>query len=87
MTPEQATFLCALELRNIERESGTTLRMLEAVPADKADYRPDAISKSAFDLAWHIAAAENMFLNAIADGKFTFGAPRPEAIRTAADIA
>lgn len=87
MTPEQATFLCAVELRTFERESGTTLRVLEAVPADKADYRPDAVSKSAFDLAWHIAAAENMFLNAVAEGKFTFGVPRPESVRTAADIA
>jgi uncharacterized damage-inducible protein DinB len=87
MTPEQATFLCAVELRTFERESGTTLRMLEAVPVDKADYRPDTISKSAFDLAWHIAAAENMFLTAVAEGKFTFGVPRPESIRTAADIA
>ena len=87
MQPEQAMFLCALELQAIERESAATRRVLEAVPPDKADYRPDAISKSAFDLAWHIAAAENRFLSGVADGKFTFSGTRPESIKTAADVA
>lgn len=87
MQPEQAAFLCALELRAIEHESATTQRVLQAIPADKADYRPDTISKSAFDLAWHIASAENTFLNGVVEGKFTFGVPRPDSIRTTTDIA
>jgi len=87
MEPEQATFLCALELQAIERESGITRRVLEAIPPDQAGYRPDAVSKTAFDLAWHVAAAENMFLSGVADGKFTFGVPRPDSVRTLKDIA
>jgi len=86
MEPEQAAFLCAHELQAIERETGVTRRVLEAIPPDKADYRPDAISKTAFDLAWHIASAENMFLSGVIEGKFTFGVPRPESIHSVKDV-
>src|SRR5947209_18815980 len=60
MTPEQGTFLQQLALQSLERESATTRKVLEAVPSDKADYRPDPVAMSAFELCWHIAAAENM---------------------------
>jgi uncharacterized damage-inducible protein DinB len=46
---------------------------LKAVPADKADYRPDPISMSAFDLSWHIAASETRFLRSIPAGEFYQG--------------
>ena len=60
--------------------------MISAIPADKADYRPDAVAKSGFDLAWHIVAAEVMFLGGVAAGTFTFGGTRPEAVRTPMDV-
>jgi len=87
MTPEQAKFLLHLELKTLEREQATTKLVLEAAPADKGDYRPESNAKSAFELAWHIASAENMFLEAVITGQFVFGAPRPESIRTTADVA
>ena len=40
----------------VEREAPTTARVLERVPADKLDWRPHAKSKTAGDLAYHIAA-------------------------------
>lgn len=40
----------------VEREAATTARVLERVPADKLDWRPHAKSKTAGDLAYHIAA-------------------------------
>src|SRR5436309_10496967 len=87
MNPEQAKFLQQLALTNIERESATTRKVLEAVPPEKAEYRPEPVAKSAFELVWHIASAENMFLDAVISGKFNFDNPRPESVRTTADIA
>ncbi len=87
MTPEQGSFLAQIAKPGLEREIALTRRILAAIPPEKANYRPDAISKTAFDLAWHIAAAENMFLDGVVAGHFTYGRPRPEAIRNTADIA
>jgi beta-galactosidase GanA len=58
-------------------EHPITKGVISAIPQDKADYRPDAVVKSALDLAWHIVAAELMFLNGVADGQFTFGGTKP----------
>lgn len=72
LTPEQALLLLHTSLPTLEHEHQTTVRLLEAVPADKADYRPDPNSMSAFDLAWHIATSENRFLAAVVGGAFDF---------------
>jgi hypothetical protein len=34
-----------------------TKSIIDAIPLDKGDYRPDGISKSALELAWHMASA------------------------------
>lgn len=69
-------------------EHRITSSVIEAIPADKGDYRPDAISKSALDLAWHLAATEAFFMSAVAKGAFEFVPnPRPESIKTSADLA
>jgi uncharacterized damage-inducible protein DinB len=72
LTPEQASLLLNTALPTLEREYQATLRILESVPADRADYKPDAIAKSALDLSWHIASAENVFLSAVKNGAFDF---------------
>lgn len=74
LTPEQASFLLNTMLPITEREQQTTLGLIESVPADKADYQPDPNSRSAFDLCWHIASAENLFLKSVAAGAFDFTA-------------
>jgi len=62
MQPEQANFLlhpfCLPGIRNEQRIKS----IIEAIPLDKGDYRPDEISKSAVNLAWHIAVSEMMFV-------------------------
>lgn len=62
-----ADFLVA----DFEREMQTTLRVLEAVPHDHLDYRPDAKSKTGLGLVRHIALEDSWLLNGIADGRFT----------------
>lgn len=89
LQPDQATFLLhAVFLPAVEREQPVTRKVIEAIPIDKGDYRPDSVSKTALELAWHIAASEKRFLNGIADGEFNFSPiPRPETVRNSADIA
>jgi len=72
LKPEQALFLLHSMLPAVERENQTTIRVLEAVPADKADYKPDPNSMSALELSWHIASAEDRFLASVAAGAFDF---------------
>ncbi|HVN06096.1 MAG TPA: DinB family protein [Bryobacteraceae bacterium] len=88
LLPEQATLLLQISLAAFQNEHRATRRVIEAIPLDRGDYRPDAVSKSALDLAWHIAASENFFMTGIAAGAFNYAQPgRPESVRNSADIA
>src|SRR5438067_5954250 len=88
LKPEQATFLLNGALPRLKIEHDTTKRVIQAVPLDKGDYRPDAVSKSALELAWHIVAAEQRFLSGICDGSFDFTPiNRPDSVKNSADIA
>jgi len=80
-------FLRQFLLGALEREHTTTRRVVEAIPNDKGDYRPDAIAKSAVDLAWHIVAAEHRFMDAVVTGVFDYGnTGRPDTLTNTADI-
>jgi uncharacterized damage-inducible protein DinB len=87
MTAEEARFLLNYLLPAVESEYKTTRKVLAAVPADRQDYRPDPVSRNAFELAWHIASGEVVFLEGITRGQFTAGEPTmPSYINTVADI-
>ena len=79
--------LLALELKALSAERPMTRAVIDAIPPDKCDYTPDPVTRSAIELAWHIVAAENRFLEAVADGQFDLTPrPRPETVRTPADV-
>ena len=84
-TPELALAVRDLLLQNLRHEFETTKKVIAAVPEDKCNYRPDPKSKSARELAWHLASAELMFLQGVANLKFVAGAP-PEEPQTIAGI-
>ena len=87
MTSDQATFLLETSLPALKNEYRTTKNVIAAIPLDKGDYRPDEISKSALDLAWHIVATENRFLDAVLTGAFDLTPnPRPDSVKTSADL-
>lgn len=87
MTPENALVLLPVDLTTIRGERPITRAVTAAIPADKCDYAPDTVTRSAIELAWHIVAAENRFLEAVIGGAFDFTPrPRPEAVRTPADV-
>jgi uncharacterized damage-inducible protein DinB len=87
MTAEQATFLLQNDLGMIKVESRTTKAVLAAVPAARADYRPDPVGKTALELVRHIANADNRFVEAVLTGVFTATSDIPENVKTPAEIA
>lgn len=66
-------------LRAYEREHAITMRVLRAFPADKMDFRPHELSKSARELAWVFVSERGLgtmvFDNAFANGMPSGGAP------------
>lgn len=77
-----------LALPALKIEHDTTRRVIQAIPPDKADHRPDSVSRTALELAWHIVASEKRFLAAIAAGAFDYTPiPRPESITTPDGVA
>ena len=86
--PDQANFLLhGVYLPGLKNEHRITTSVIEAIPLDKGDYRPDGISKSALDLAWHIVATEMRFMDALLAGEFDFSPrPRPDSIKNSHDL-
>ena len=72
MNTDQAKFLAEYLTGLIERESAMTAKVLEAVPDTGHDYKPDAKSRTAWELATHLATADVWFIDCIAQGKFEF---------------
>lgn len=62
-----ADFLIA----DFENEMKTTMCVIEAVPNDHLDYRPDSKSKTGLGLVRHITLEDEWLLNCIANGEFT----------------
>jgi uncharacterized damage-inducible protein DinB len=88
LQPEQAAFLLQMTLPALKNEHRATKSVIEAIPLDKGDFRPDPCSRTALELAWHIAAAEHRFFAAPAAGEFDL-APinRPDSVRNSAELA
>ena len=88
ITTDQAKFLLGMSLPRLDIEHQTTKRVIEAVPLDKGDYRPDPVAKSALELAWHIVASEQRFLSGICTGAFDFTPiNRPDSVHNSAQLA
>lgn len=88
LTPDLAEFwLQDLLLGTLKNEHRTTKKILEAVPADKADYRPDPVSKTAMELVRHIAASDIRFLETTINAEFSTASVLPESLKTSAEVA
>ena len=88
LTPELAEFwLQDILLGALKNESRTTTKVFEAVPAERADYRPDTVSKTAMELVRHIAASEIRFLETTINAEFSSASGLPENVKTPAEVA
>jgi uncharacterized damage-inducible protein DinB len=70
MKAEQATFLAQQLTAMIEGEFPATCKVLKAVNDGDRDYKPDPKSRSAWELAAHIATGDVWFLDSIIAGAF-----------------
>lgn len=66
-------------LWNSEAES--TVRLLEALPPDQYDFRPDAKGRSIGELAWHLSDIDACLTFGIAAGRFRFEDEPPDLKR------
>jgi uncharacterized damage-inducible protein DinB len=76
MNAEQAKVLADYFAGLMAGETATTAKVLAAVPDSGRDYKPDAKSRSAWELATHLASSDVWFLDSIIHGSFNFD---PEA--------
>lgn len=87
LQPEQAMVALRMALPVIQQEHKTTRSVIEAIPLDNGDYRPEPVAKTALELAWHVVASEHRFYSGVAAGQFDFTPrPRPENLKNSADI-
>lgn len=88
LQPDQARFLLhGVSLPGLKNEHRITKSIIEAIPLDKGEYRPDQISRNALDLAWHIVATEMRFMAAVPAGEFDLNPnPRPDSVKNSADL-
>lgn len=86
---DQATFLLqGVYLPGLQNEHQITKKVIEAIPVDKSDYRPEPLSRPALDLAWHIASTEMRFMSAVESGAFDFSPmPMPDSVKNSQDLA
>jgi uncharacterized damage-inducible protein DinB len=70
MQPTEAHAVLKFLIPIVELEHETTKRVIAAVPEGQEEYRPDPVSKTALELASHIAESEVWFLTGAARGEF-----------------
>jgi uncharacterized damage-inducible protein DinB len=90
MSPEQAKAAADAMAALWEGEFPATAQVLAAVKDDNRSYRPDPKSRTAWELATHLALADMWFMDSIRAGKFEWNqdaVTQAEAqFATAADI-
>ena len=72
MTPDQAKAAAEMFVELWQGEFPATCQVLAAVNDKNRDYKPDPKSRTAWELATHIATADVWFIDSIKDGKFHF---------------
>ena len=79
MTPEQARTVANAVGQQLQQEWMTTYKVLSAVPEAKKEHKPEVNSRTAWDLATHLAAADVWFLDGVINGKFGDPGAEPPA--------
>jgi uncharacterized damage-inducible protein DinB len=86
ISAESAVRIRGKMLDKLAKESATTQRVLAAVPEDKKHYKPHPDSRSAWQLAVHLAVSQVWFLNSVADCNFAWAGEEKEPASTVAGL-
>lgn len=87
VTAEFAVAYRDFMLQALTQEVTITQRVLAAVPDGKRDYRPDPKSRTAWELAWHIACEDVILLEQMVEQKFSLPDPRYDGEKPATSAA
>jgi uncharacterized damage-inducible protein DinB len=71
MDSKEAKTVADFLIADFQNEMQTTLRVIQAVPNNHLDYRPDPKAKTGLGLVRHITLEDEWLLNCIANGAFT----------------
>lgn len=77
MTADQARAIVDLLTTTMEQESVATRKVIAAVPNDNRDFKPDPKSRTAWDLAVHLAMSDMWFADGILNGEFKWDGEPP----------
>jgi uncharacterized damage-inducible protein DinB len=66
---------------NWDREAQNTIKLLEALPADQYDFRPDPKGRSLGELAWHLSEIDACISYGIVERRFDLQDSLPELQR------
>jgi len=64
-----------------DREAQSTLRILEGLPADKYDFRPDPKGRSIGEMAWHLSEIDGCLSFGVVERRFSLEDTLPELKR------
>jgi uncharacterized damage-inducible protein DinB len=70
MTPQEARAAANIIGTQLQHEWMTTAKVIEAIPEGNKDWKPEAKSRSAWELAVHLAGSDIWFLDSILNGAF-----------------
>jgi uncharacterized damage-inducible protein DinB len=84
MTPQEARAAANVIGTQLQHEWMTTAKVIEAIPDASKDWKPDGRSRSAWELALHLAGADIWFLTSIAAGMFANDPDGDAKLRAAA---
>jgi uncharacterized damage-inducible protein DinB len=77
MNAEQARALVTALTDSLEHESVATRKVIAAVPAGNRHYKPDPKSRSAWEIATHLALSDMWFADCVLNGKFEWTGEPP----------
>jgi len=86
MNADQAKAVAEVIGQGLQGEWMHTYKAINAVPDAKKDYKPETNSRSAWDLAQHIAMCDVGFLQAVAANSFS-GFPAKTSAKTIPELA
>ncbi len=84
MTPQEARAAANIIGTQLQHEWMITAKVIEAIPDGSKDWKPEAKSRSAWELAVHLAGADIWFLDSILNGKFASDGDGDDKLRAAA---
>ncbi len=71
-TTEQAMFIASWQ-----KESQSTIKLLQALPTNQYDFRPDATGRSLGELAWHLTEIDAYISDGVVAQHFDFSKKLP----------